>query len=554
MRGELIPLVQKKTWAAGITTAAIVTTTLAAPGIAQAQPGTTALQAVGSPLSSSSSWVPFDNDALFSEFVSRLFYGGPFVSFYSTSGHDQLSGLQLEAYDALHDVITQIACGQRTSTKGIELPKKTWTYEELGIEYNGEQTNFDPAVSRYQDAISRALDALLDDCPYELYWYNKVAEHEGGTRTSFSIGLTDTEVTLTPSVSMSVALDYRDDPSEPYAVDGTDAQRAISARVKAQEIVNSNEGKSDLEKLVAYRDAICELVDYDDAAADPGTSTSYGDPWQIVSVFDGYGSTKVVCEGYAKAFQYLCDLSSFESNIRCTTVHGVMDGGTGAGNHMWNVIRMGDGRTYLVDVTNSDKGTIGQDGGLFIENYDKVLDRFEEKELDLVFVTDNMLLRRKCARLFRPFCRMEAFAVVDEEHPLVGRERLAFSELEEQVLIRMSNSFVPFNTGNPLTRLIEVHGLQGRDIHCDDDRLMMSLAKAGYGVAILPGYCIPTYAEQIGLRCIPIEESQKLVYGAAVHRGREKKSLEAILRLAAAELRAGPRTMRKPVEAEDMDQ
>ena len=191
---------------------------------------------------------------------------------------------------------------------------------------------------------------------------------------------------------------------------------------------------------------------------------------------------------------------------------------------------------------------------IFIENYDKVLDRFEEKELDLVFVTDNMLLRRKCARLFRPFCRMEAFAVVDEEHPLAGRERLAFFELEEQVLIRMNNSFVPFNTGNPLTRLIEVHGLQGRDIHCDDDRLMMSLAKAGYGVAILPGYCIPSYAEQIGLRCITIEESQKLVYGAAVHRGREKKSLEAFLRLAAAELRAGPRTMRKPVEAEDMDQ
>ena len=145
---------------------------------------------------------------------------------------------------------------------------------------------------------------------------------------------------------------------------------------------------------------------------------------------------------------------------------------------------------------------------IFIENYDKVLDRFEEKELDLVFVTDNMLLRRKCARLFRPFCRMEAFAVVDEEHPLAGRERLAFFELEEQVLIRMSNSFVPFNTGNPLTRLIEVHGLQGRDIHCDDDRLMMSLAKAGYGVAILPGYCIPTYAEQIGLRCIPSRKAR----------------------------------------------
>ncbi|WP_158094457.1 bacterial Ig-like domain-containing protein [Olsenella sp. An290] len=364
---------QKKTWAAGITTAAIVTTTLAAPGIAQAQPGTTTLSAVGSPLLSTRSWAPFDNDALFSEFVNRLFYGGPFVSFYSTSGHDQLSGLALEVYDALHDEITPIALGEHTSTKDIMLPEHTWTLEELGIEYNGHDTDFGPATTLYSDAISRALDALLDDCPYELYWYDKTGDNGGGTRMLFSISCDSIEVTLTPSVSMGVALDYRADPADAYTVDGTDAQRALKARVKAQEIVTKNENKSDYEKLNAYRDAICELVSYDDEAADPSTQTPYGDPWQIVSVFDGEGETKVVCEGYAKAFQYLCDLSHFNSNIRCTTVHGVMDGGTGAGNHMWNVIRMGDGRTYLVDVTNSDTGTIGQDGGLFIENYDHMI-------------------------------------------------------------------------------------------------------------------------------------------------------------------------------------
>ena len=373
MRGELIPLVQKKTWAAGITTAAIVTTTLAAPGIAQAQPGTTTLSAVGSPLLSTRSWAPFDNDALFSEFVNRLFYGGPFVSFYSTSGHDQLSGLALKVYDALHDEITPIALGEHASTKDIKLPEHTWTLEELGIEYNGQDTDFGPATTLYSDAISRALDALLDDCPYELYWYDKTGGNGGGTQMLFSISCDSIEVTLTPSVSMGVALDYRADPANAYIVDGTDAQRALKARVKAQEIVTKNENKSDYEKLNAYRDAICELVSYDDEAADPSIQTPYGDPWQIVSVFDGDGETKVVCEGYAKAFQYLCDLSHFNSNIRCTTVHGVMDGGTGAGNHMWNVIRMGDGRTYLVDVTNSDTGTIGQDGGLFIENYDRMI-------------------------------------------------------------------------------------------------------------------------------------------------------------------------------------
>ena len=35
-----------------------------------------------------------------------------------------------------------------------------------------------------------------------------------------------------------------------------------------------------------------------------------------------------------------------------------MSGATGAGNHMWNLVRM-DGCNYLVDVTNCDTGTVG---------------------------------------------------------------------------------------------------------------------------------------------------------------------------------------------------
>ena len=38
------------------------------------------------------------------------------------------------------------------------------------------------------------------------------------------------------------------------------------------------------------------------------------------------------------------------------TVTGEMDGGTGAGAHMWNIVEQ-DGRYYLADITNSDDGT-----------------------------------------------------------------------------------------------------------------------------------------------------------------------------------------------------
>ena len=80
---------------------------------------------------------------------------------------------------------------------------------------------------------------------------------------------------------------------------------------------------------------------------------------------DDDDSTNVVCEGYAKAFQYLCDLSG----LTCYTVTGEMAGGTGEGAHMWNIVTLGD-ENYLVDVTNSDDGTVGQNGGLFLAGTD----------------------------------------------------------------------------------------------------------------------------------------------------------------------------------------
>ena len=85
----------------------------------------------------------------------------------------------------------------------------------------------------------------------------------------------------------------------------------------------------------------------------------------LIWVFDGNPSTKVVCEGYAKAFQYLCDLSVFESGTVCYTVTGVMGDGVNSENHMWNIVTL-NGENYLVDVTNCDTGGVGSDGSLFL--------------------------------------------------------------------------------------------------------------------------------------------------------------------------------------------
>ena len=100
-------------------------------------------------------------------------------------------------------------------------------------------------------------------------------------------------------------------------------------------------------------------------------STDYGDPWQIIYVFDKDPNTNVVCEGYSKAFQYLSELTAWEGDISVISVNGVM--GKQEVGHMWNVVRMEDGNNYIADLTNIDEEdgspAVGSDGSLFLTGY-----------------------------------------------------------------------------------------------------------------------------------------------------------------------------------------
>ena len=133
----------------------------------------------------------------------------------------------------------------------------------------------------------------------------------------------------------------------------------------ARSVVAANASKSDHDKLQAYRQYICDQVSYNYAAARGEYANGYGNPWQLLWVFDGDSTTNVVCEGYAKSFKYLCDLTE-ESNGWTGDVETISVTGTmGTENHMWNIVRIGGGN-YLVDVTNCDTGMKGYPQKLFL--------------------------------------------------------------------------------------------------------------------------------------------------------------------------------------------
>lgn len=303
-----------------------------------------------------------EDDALFYGYLLQRAGVSKRVSLLSDAG-SKLSDKDRELYDHLKAFVTKIASGEETETVYTivydDFPT-TWTAAELGVSSifspEGKAALSEKVNECYNYNTGAVMDALLADCPYELYWYNKSG---GGVKFSSygSIAYTgsSTKVTITSPapkfvVTMSVSPDYGS---------GTTVNRNLHAGIEntvanAKAVVDKYQDKSDYEKLLGYSMEICDLVTYDTAAAQ-NKNTPYGDPWQLISVFDGDPDTNVVCEGYSKAFKYLCDLSTFNSsNVECCLVTGLLGGGTGAGNHMWNVVTMDNGKRYLVDVTNSD--------------------------------------------------------------------------------------------------------------------------------------------------------------------------------------------------------
>ncbi len=304
--------------------------------------------------------LPSDED-LFEGYAENVFYGnGPAVL--GTAAGETLSGDVKLAYDALVPVIHAIASGERASaiiTVGYDLGYVTFedgtsgTYDaEVDVAFAG--TTFD------QEDLDALTAALLADLPYELYWFDKVT------------GLAEVAVVsnsrMNVTFAFTVAANYRgaDTYTANTAKTGAAKSTVEAANAVVKQVAADENVKTDYDILAAYKDWICEATDYNDAAAKNNSFVTDDDPWQMIYVFDGNASTTVVCEGYSKAFQYLCDLTEFEDrDAECYSVTGNFKSGTVDGPHMWNIVKL-DGAYYMVDVTNSDTNTVGDDGSLFM--------------------------------------------------------------------------------------------------------------------------------------------------------------------------------------------
>ena len=335
-----------------------------------------------------------DPDQLLLGYFEGQLFGN--LDLFSEIAGSRLGEKEYAAYLYMKNALAQIAAGNRASTI-IDIPlsaigvdtSKAYTDTDLGLTgpvhsyVNGVVVRDEAMYEKADAAISEmcgldwdsVFNAILADCPYEQYWSTKHFKCSGvkytyDTSYDPAAGSVTTYFRITSAdikVSVSVAGDYSG--SGEYTVNTAKTRAASKAAANAQKIVNAARNMSDYEKLVYYKDTICAMVGYDLPARSAYDYEHYGTihPWQVIYVFDDDPSNKVICEGYSKAFKYLCDMTAFDSpRIKCMVVIGTMIFTSGTFEHYWNVVTMSDGKNYLVDVTDCDANTIGYPDQLFL--------------------------------------------------------------------------------------------------------------------------------------------------------------------------------------------
>lgn len=99
-----------------------------------------------------------------------------------------------------------------------------------------------------------------------------------------------------------------------------------------------------LEMALAVHDELCKAVTY---AMDNGAPSDAAYAHNLMGVF---ANKAAVCEGYAKAYQYILN----ELGIENIYVTGKAGSSEASENHAWNMVKLDDGKWYSIDLTWDD--------------------------------------------------------------------------------------------------------------------------------------------------------------------------------------------------------
>ena len=231
-----------------------------------------------------------DSDEMFAEFVNRQFgiaddeapvaKRGAKSRGAASSRGDQLTGNDKDAYDQVVSYLPQLLSGQATSTR-IVFPEIEWTctFAELGVT-GWDGVTQEKAVAKFKEDTGFNLRnvtlALLYDYPYEMFWFDKSYGFSSGY-SSFQAAYNSTTIFFSYAsvINLPVYKEYSATNERGTFELGDVMSRVNAAVSNAYHVVETNSALSDRDKLLAYKDWICENTSYNDEAAALG-SAGYG--------------------------------------------------------------------------------------------------------------------------------------------------------------------------------------------------------------------------------------------------------------------------------------
>lgn len=174
-----------------------------------------------------------------------------------------------------------------------------------------------------EEDVDRIFQCVLNDHP-ELFFV------EGYSYTKFTRGDETVSIQFSGTYSMD---------------EETALQRREEIEAAAAEILQGiGEDAGEYEKVKYVYDTVIQRTDYDINAPDNQ------------NVYSVLVNRRSVCQGYAKAVQYLLN----RMGVECTLVLGTVETGEG---HAWNLVKI-DGSFYFLDATWGDASYRMDDGGM----------------------------------------------------------------------------------------------------------------------------------------------------------------------------------------------
>ncbi|MCR4650015.1 MAG: hypothetical protein K5776_13165 [Lachnospiraceae bacterium] len=209
---------------------------------------------------------------------------------------NNLEGANRVFYNLIKRKITGIVYGGDTdvivciSYSDLGLEKQYYTAAELGVDkIKNENQNMteeaEEAILHKYGFDSLDLESVMTavkaDCPLETFWMGLDVNFGYGYSIVFgdtvAIGIDQIGVCL--SINSSYRNSYG-------TFDSQKMQRIQTAITNIDDILDTAKNKNDRDKMDYYRDKICQLTEYNHPAAQWDKSM-YGDPWQLIYVFDG---------------------------------------------------------------------------------------------------------------------------------------------------------------------------------------------------------------------------------------------------------------------------